>query len=139
MIDNKEQNNLADNSEEKFNTTDNIEFIPVCNSNELFEGKGKKIQFPEDDDFQVAIFRVNGKLYCLENICPHRHADSIFDGIIKNGIVTCPLHGWSYYLKNGQNVNQRQGIKSLKSFLIKEEDNTIYIEKPEFTIPKWRR
>ena len=114
-------------------------YVEVCKSSDLYEGKGRRIKFPEDEDFQVAIFRVKGQLYCLDNICPHRHADSICDGIIKDGIVTCPLHGWSYSLETGQNVNQLQGIKSLKSHKIFEKDGMILIEKPIFTIPKWRR
>ena len=118
---------------------ENLEFIKICKSKEVFELKGLKIQFDGDDDFQLAIFRVNGNLYCLENICPHRHADRIFEGIIDNLTVMCPLHGWTYSLETGQNVNQRQGIKSLKNFKVIEIDGNVYIEKPNFEIPKWRR
>ena len=118
---------------------ENLEFIKICKSKEVFESKGLKIQFDGDDDFQLAIFRVNGNLYCLENICPHRHADRIFEGIIDNLTVMCPLHGWTYSLETGQNVNQRQGIKSLKNFKVIEIDGNVYIEKPNFEIPKWRR
>ncbi len=114
-------------------------YIAVCKSSELYEGKGKKIQFPEDDDFQVAIFRIDGQLYCLDNICPHRHADRIYEGFVKNGTVTCPLHGWSYSLDSGQNINQLQGIKSLSKYEIFEKNGTIYIEKPVFSLPRWRQ
>lgn len=116
-----------------------LEYYSICSSKDVFEGKGIQVQFEEDDDFQVAIFRVSNTLYALDNICPHRHADRIFEGIIKEGTVMCPLHGWAYSLKTGQNVNLKQGIKSLKSYEVIELDNTVYLRKPEFEIPKWRR
>jgi NAD(P)H-dependent nitrite reductase small subunit len=118
---------------------DNIEYLKICKSDEIYEGKGKQFVFEEDDDFQIAIFRVNGSLYALDNICPHRHADRIFDGIIKDKTVMCPLHGWTYNLENGKNIDLRQGIKSLKSYKVFENDGVVYLEKPEFEIPKWRR
>ncbi|MFA5512593.1 MAG: Rieske 2Fe-2S domain-containing protein [Candidatus Kapaibacterium sp.] len=120
---------------------DNItsEFIYVCKSDEVYEGKGKQVIFTEDDDFQIAVFRVKGKLYALDNICPHRHADSIFEGIIKDLTVMCPLHGWTYSLEDGRNIDRRQGVKSLGSHKIFERDGKVYVEKPHFEIPKWRR
>lgn len=113
-------------------------FLSVCDSDKIYEGKGVKIQFPEDEDFQVAILRVNGKLYCLDNICPHRHADRIYEGIIKNDTVMCPLHGWTYSVITGENQNKHQGLKNLRVFDVYEENGVVFIEKPEFKIPKWR-
>lgn len=134
----------------------NKQLIPVCNSNELFNKKGKLIKFDEDDDMQVAIFRIGAKLYCVSNICPHRHAEEIYNGLltcevnkleqqelleenILSDVVTCPLHGWSYYLDSGFNTNPKQGIKRIKTYDIIEQNGTIYIEKPELDIPKWRQ
>ena len=118
---------------------DGKKFIEVCNSNDIFEKKGIKIQLPEDDDFQVAIFRVDGNLVCLDNICPHRHADRIHEGIIRDNTITCPLHGWTYSLKTGENVNKHQGLKNLNKYECVEKDGKVYIEEPKFEIPIWRR
>lgn len=134
----------------------NKQLIPVCNANELFNKKGKLIKFDEDDDMQVAIFRIGEKLYCVSNICPHRHAEEIYNGLltcevnkleqyelleenILSDVVTCPLHGWSYYLDSGFNTNPKQGIKRIKTYDIIEQNGIIYIEKPELDIPKWRQ
>lgn len=139
---------------------DNKQLIAVCNSNELFNKKGKLIKFDEDDDMQVAIFRIGEKLYCVSNICPHRHAEEIYNGLLTcevnkldktetlndnlkendlSDVVTCPLHGWSYYLDSGFNTNPKQGIKRIKTYDIIEQNGIIYIEKPELDIPKWRQ
>lgn len=114
-------------------------YIKICRSGDVFEKKGKRFQIEDDYDKQVAIFRVNGKLYCFQNICPHRHQDQIHNAIIKDNTISCPLHGWTYYLETGDNTNPRQGRKKLDTFEIFERDGYIYIEYPEFKIPKWRR
>jgi nitrite reductase/ring-hydroxylating ferredoxin subunit len=118
---------------------ENIEYIKISKSKDIYESKSIKIQFEGDDDFQLAVFRVAGNLYCLGNICPHRHADRIHEGIINNLTIMCPMHGWTYSLETGQNINQKQGIKSLMSIKVIEIDENVYIEKPNFKIPKWRR
>lgn len=114
------------------------EFIFLCPSNNIYDGKGYQFLFDDDLDKQVAVFRREGKLFCLSNICPHRHQDKIYDGIIDDMKVSCPEHGWTYSLETGQNVNPLQGLRSLKKYEIIEKNGKIYIEFPVFEIPKWR-
>ncbi|MFP4369657.1 MAG: Rieske (2Fe-2S) protein [Candidatus Kapaibacterium sp.] len=116
-------------------------YLRLCRSDELVEGKGLKVIIDDDLDKQVAVIRLEGKLYCLFNICPHRHADRIHEGILdKNELtVMCPLHGWTYSLETGNNINAKQGIKGLKTFEVFEDHGYIYIEKPRLDIPKWRK
>lgn len=114
-------------------------FVEVCPVSEIIERKGRRIQFTGDDDFQVALFKIDGIYYCVDNICPHRHADRIHEGIIKELTVMCPLHGWTYSLDSGKNVDIRQGIKNLNTYKVELIDNMIFIEKPSFQIPLWRR
>jgi nitrite reductase/ring-hydroxylating ferredoxin subunit len=131
----------TENTEQFFETEiirDGITFVYICNSIDLKEGKGKRIEFKEDIDMQYAAFRLNNKLYCVSNICPHRHATRIFEGIIKGITVTCPLHGWTYSLETGENTNIKQGIKKLSKYQIFEENGKVFMEKPEVKIPKWR-
>jgi len=118
---------------------DNKTFVHICNSDEIKEGKSKKIVFEDDIDMQYALFRINDKLYCVSNICPHRHATRIFEGILKKLTITCPLHGWTYSLETGENVNQKQGIKKLDKYEVFEENEKVFMEEPEIKIPKWRQ
>ncbi len=129
---------------EEENLTEEIEkngktFKFICYSKDLKEGKGKRIAFEDDVDSQFAVFRINDKLYSVSNICPHRHATRIFEGILKGLTVTCPLHGWTYSLQTGENINKKQGIKKLDIYEIFEEGGKVYMEKPTIKIPKWRQ
>jgi len=100
---------------------------------------GIAIKLGDELDYEVAVFWVNNEVFCLSNVCPHRHQNQIANGIVKNGIVTCPLHFWSYDLRTGENINKRQGTRSLQSFEVRIIDDYVYLKKPEIKLPKWRQ
>lgn len=120
-------------------TLDGKVFVKVCREDELIPEKGKKIKFEDDIDMEVSIFKIDGELFCVSNICPHKHQPLIYKGIIKDCTVTCPAHGWTYDLKTGENTNKHQGIKYLKKYEIFVREGEIFIEKPKLEIPKWRQ
>lgn len=115
------------------------EYWEITEKSKLIENRGTRIILGDDFDYQIAIFLVNGKLYGLSNICPHRHQDKICEGFIRDYVVMCPLHGWSYMMETGENTNPNQGVGSLKKFDLIELDGKIYLEKPDIQIPKWRQ
>jgi len=114
------------------------EYVELCKSSDIFERKGSRFFFGDNPDNQVAVFRIKGNLYALANICPHRHQDQIFNGIIEDLKVICPVHGWTYSLETGENVELRQGIRSLKKYNIIEQNGVVYLEKPDFEPQKWK-
>ena len=115
------------------------EFIYICNSKNVYEKKGIKVEFTEEADMQVAIFRLKGELFCVSNICPHRHTDHIYEGIIEDKNIICPVHGWTYSLETGKNINPHQGLRSLIHYDILEIEDKIYIEKPDLIIAEWKK
>lgn len=117
----------------------NREYWEITEKSKLIENRGIKIILGEDFDYQIAVFLVKGQLYGLSNICPHRHQDKICEGFIRDNVVMCPLHGWSYVMETGENTNPNQGVGSLKKFDLIELDGKIYLEKPDIQIPKWRQ
>lgn len=119
---------------------ENLVYCEVAESSEVFEGKGIRVRFSDDEDHQIAVLRYQGELFAFHNICPHRHADRFHEGLIdkRNSTLVCPLHGWTYRLSDGQNINALQGTKSLKKFKVFELEGKIFLEKPELIIPKWR-
>ncbi len=48
----------------------------------------------------VAVFRVDGQFYAIDDLCPHMGA-SLSGGHLENGIVTCPWHYWRFRLADG--------------------------------------
>ena len=48
----------------------------------------------------VAIFNQNGKLFAIDDMCPHMGA-SLSGGVVEDGCVTCPWHAWRFRLADG--------------------------------------
>ena len=95
-------------------------FYFVCKENVLKEKVGKKFLI---NDVEIALFKVDGKIYALNNLCPHQHSALIYDGFIEEGHVVCPAHGWEFNLKTG---NTRSGCRGLDAYEVKVEDGKIY-------------
>lgn len=96
------------------------DYFFICSEDELTETEGKRFYLNDTD---IAIFKVNGKIFAVSNVCPHQHAAKIFEGFIEDECVVCPLHGWKFDLKNGKLPNGRRG---LESYQIKITNRKIY-------------
>jgi len=51
--------------------------------------------------YDVAVFNVGGKLFALENSCPHQ-GGPLSDGWLEESVVTCPWHGWCFNVRTGK-------------------------------------
>ena len=68
-------------------------FTKVCRVSELSENQGKRFLI---NDVDIAVFKVNGEIFVLNNVCPHQHTSVIYDGFVEDGCVVCPAHGWMF-------------------------------------------
>ena len=82
-------------------------YTKVCTVSELKENQGKRFLI---NDVDVAVFKVNDEIYVLNNVCPHQHTTIIYDGIIEDGCVVCPAHGWMFNLKTGKQPTGAKGL-----------------------------
>ena len=64
---------------------------------ELAEGAGKALTI---DGTEVAVFRCGGRLYALQNACPHAGGE-LAGGELDGEEVVCPLHGHRFSVKTG--------------------------------------
>ena len=64
----------------------------VASSSELPEGQVQSARVGEDE---VVLYRAEGKVRALDPYCSHMGA-RLCHGGVKNGLLTCPLHGWQY-------------------------------------------
>jgi nitrite reductase (NADH) small subunit len=76
------------------------EFEPVGRIADFTPGQGKKVTV---GGRHVALFRLGDEFFALDNMCLHR-GGPICDGLIDNGVVTCPWHFWSYEIRTGTMV-----------------------------------
>jgi len=77
-------------------------------------------------DGQAKEFTVDGKIICIanvegeysamDNVCLHRGAP-LGQGVVEDGKVVCPWHGWQYDPKSGEaahNPNAKVAVYPLK-------------------------
>lgn len=107
-------------------------YYRICPSTEI--GEGRRIRAEIDNDCDLVIFRIDGKLYCVSNVCPHKRESKIYKGFIEGYNVECPMHGWTFSLINGENIN---GGKSIAVYDVLENDGFVFVEKKEAPKPKW--
>jgi NAD(P)H-dependent nitrite reductase small subunit len=73
------------------------EFHTVCKTHEVKEGEGKTVIVAGK---LIALFRVEGQYYAIDDVCPHMGA-SLSGGYVENDIVTCPWHAWRFRVTDG--------------------------------------
>lgn len=90
-------------------------WVEVCRLDEL-PSDGTGLSLPADG-FQVAVFRIEGELHALDDSCPHQ-GGSLGMGVVKDGDVTCPWHGFHFCLRTGENtdtLDDRVRVRAVRS------------------------
>ena len=84
--------------------------------------------------WQVLVANVDGRLYAINNACPHE-GQSLSQGTIKGPIVTCPLHGARFDVTSGKCTAGAQGglfgrskVADARVFGVKVEGDKILID-----------
>ena len=73
-------------------------WLEVCTISEIEEDRAKIFSIENE---RVAIFKYNGKLSAIHNVCKHQ-GGPLGEGKIIDGCITCPWHGYQYLPSNGQ-------------------------------------
>lgn len=105
-------------------------FVKVADTSELTSGSKKKIYV---GDKVILLSNVNGSYYAISDKCPHM-GGSLGEGVLKDGIITCPKHGAKFDVKTGEAVGEAKmlllkiKVKNNRVFPLKIEGNDIFVE-----------
>jgi nitrite reductase/ring-hydroxylating ferredoxin subunit/DMSO/TMAO reductase YedYZ heme-binding membrane subunit len=67
-------------------------FVEVCAVDKIPEKRAKVVSLGNE---RVAVFRYDGKVSAISNVCRHQNGP-LGEGRIIDGCVTCPWHGYQY-------------------------------------------
>lgn len=81
------------------------------------------VDLPDGDT--VLIVRHLGTVYAVDAMCPHQYVPLI-GGDIENCILTCPLHGWRFDLRDG--VEPGNPWVRLRTWPVDLQGHEIWIE-----------
>ena len=89
---------------------------------DLQSGACARIQLP--DGAEIAVYKVDGEFYAIDNSCPHRGAP-LSEGMLCGHVIECGLHGWQFDVRTGECLTVRDVIKTYK---LKVEEGVLKVE-----------
>jgi len=98
------------------------DFIPSIENAELPEESMKPVNVVGQT---VLLAKHGGQVFGVSNKCPHMGC-SLGNGRLKDFIVTCPCHGWSFDIRTG--LYEYNKAIALETFECKVENGKIYIK-----------
>ena len=97
-------------------------FVKVSKASAIAEGKCKRVRVGNED---VALWRVRGQFYAIDNVCAHQHFAMLHQGILEDLSVACPMHGWSFSLETGKAT---VGSGKVRTYAVKVIGDDVWVE-----------
>lgn len=96
--------------------------VRVAAESDLSDGAGLAVKA---GDKAIALFRVEGRCYAIDNACPHR-GGPLAEGDVEGHTVHCPWHGWTWDVRTG--LNPRQPARKVNCFAVSVEDGSVFVD-----------
>lgn len=103
-------------------STPSPNFRKIASSSELAEGAGRPYTL---EGHRIALVRHQGKVYAIEDRCPHADASMAF-GPVENGCIACPWHFAEFRLETGE-VLSGPATEGIATYEVREIDDTVEI------------
>ena len=102
-------------------------WTPVCAVEDIPRAGSRVVKRGGADD--IAVFRAwDDQVFALLDRCPHK-GGPLSAGLVHGHAVTCPLHGWTIDLADGQAQAPDQGCSHRIAAQV--EDGTVYLDLPD--------
>ena len=105
------------------------EYATVCKTTDIAPGEGIQVMAMGGGGWRIkpmAVFNDNGTFYATNYVCPHMGGQLGPGGKIKDGVITCSWHGWSYSAETGEGV--RAMGHSIDTYEVKVEDGNVLVK-----------
>lgn len=96
--------------------------LVIQGTSKLPEGEARKVDIGDvlAGGKQVVLCRVKGKLYALDNVCPHEGGRITPGPLVEGKYALCPLHNYRFDPATGENVERLCG--RAKTYRVEERD-----------------
>jgi 3-phenylpropionate/trans-cinnamate dioxygenase ferredoxin component len=98
------------------------DWVEVIDQNALADGENVVIDL---DGTDVALFKIEGKFYAIEDLCSHDGAE-IASGELDGDEIICPRHGARFCVKTGE-VKSPPAYENIISFPVRIENGKVQI------------
>lgn len=101
-------------------------WMEVCSIDQIEDDRAKIFTVSNE---RVAIFKYDGKLSAIHNVCKHQ-GGPLGEGKVIDGCITCPWHGYQYLPHNGQSPPPFN--EKIATYELKIEQGIVYINPKAF-------
>lgn len=105
-------------------TVSNDEFVEACAVDEIPE---KRACIRTIAGERVAIFKYDGKISAISNVCQHQNGPLGEGRIGDDGCITCPWHGFQYLPDTG--ASPPPFTEKVPTFNVKIEDGKVFVRR----------
>ncbi len=89
---------------------------------EVKEGEPKGIKI---GGLHIGLYKINGKLYAIEDVCPHEFG-LLSGGWLEGEVIECPLHQARFHIPTGRLVCP-PARRHLKTYPVQIEGDQVYV------------
>jgi sulfoxide reductase heme-binding subunit YedZ len=97
-------------------------FVEVCAVNDIREGRAKIALVSGE---RIAVFRYDGKISCVSNVCQHQNGP-LGEGRIVDGCITCPWHGYQYQPDTG--ASPPPFTEKIPTFNVQVREGRVFVD-----------
>lgn len=98
------------------------EIVKVATTDQLSPGHMRYIDL---DGLPIALANVDGTIYAFGDSCRHE-GGSLSSGVLRDDIVTCPLHGWAYNVRTGKSLIPPIGLR-IPTYEVRIDGADVYL------------
>ncbi len=98
------------------------QFVWVAKTRDFPEGKGRVVNVGHK---LVGVFKVDGKFYAVNDVCPHR-GGTLSCGAVQEMCVICPAHEMRFDLRTGESADAFG--HNIQTYEVKAEGEDLFIE-----------
>lgn len=98
------------------------EWVDVAAESALADGEHVVV---EVDGYDVAVFKIDGQFYAIEDVCTHDGAE-IASGELDGDEIVCPRHGARFCVKTGE-VKCAPAYEDVMTFAVRVKDGRLQV------------
>ncbi len=96
-------------------------FVDVCSVDQIPEKRARIVCLSGE---RVAIFKYDGKLAAVSNVCQHQNGP-LGEGKILDGCITCPWHGYQYLPETG--ASPPPFVEKVPTFSVRVDNGRVLV------------
>jgi nitrite reductase/ring-hydroxylating ferredoxin subunit len=79
-------------------------------------------------DVPVALYRVDGRVVAIDDVCTHEFA-ILSQGFVEDGVIECPLHAAQFEIATGRCLSG-PATQDLRTYQVRIDGDDVYVAAP---------